>query len=197
MGKEHLAISAPTKHANDTRLQSSRYENGSHLTPTISVEDFCNEEPLRSRPESRNSISSVSSDIGYLTIHGKFKSKDRRPKSADNYRRKSEISKQTIDTFDLRKVASDNILCSESNSKECRCTCSSTSSLTNTGVSGSQLVSFYSLWRNNQPRTLGKKLEIPSYMKRKSDYRECGCKTRLYEKKSSKKNSLKCCCHEV
>ena len=197
MGKGHKAISAPTKHASDPRLHSPRYGNGSHLTPTISVEDFCSEETLRSRPESRNSISSVSSDIGYLTIQGKLKSNDRRPKSADTYRRKSDSSKQTIDIFGLRKVASENTLCSEANSIECRCTCSSTCGPVNTGVSGSQLVSFYSLWRNNQPRTLGKKLEIPSYMKRKSDYRECGCKTRLYEKKCSKEKSEKCCCHEA
>ena len=195
MGKGHIAISASTKHASDTGLHSPRYGNGSHLTPTISVEDFCSEEPFRSRPESRTSTSSVSS--GYLTIQGQRKSNDRRPKSADTYRRKSDSSKQTIDSFSLRKVASENILCSEADLKECKCTCSSSSSLTNTGVSGSQLISFYSLWRNNQPRTLGKKVEIPSYMQRKSDYRTCGCKTRLYEKTCSKEKSLECCCHEV
>ncbi|CAC5409177.1 unnamed protein product [Mytilus coruscus] len=197
MGKGHIAIYAPTKHASDTRLHITSYGNASHLTPTISVEDFCSEEPFRSRPESRNSISSVSSDLGYLTIQGKLKSKDRRPKSADTYRRKSESSKQTIDISCLRKVASENTLSSEANSKECRCTCSSTGGPVNTGVSGSQLVSFYSLWRNNQPRTLGKKLEIPSYMKRTSDYRECGCKTRLYENKCYEEKTKKCCCHEV
>ncbi|CAG2222867.1 unnamed protein product [Mytilus edulis] len=199
MQRGHIARSATTKHANDnhTRVHSPCYKNESRLTPTISVENFCSDETYKSRPESRNSISSISSEPDYLTIQEILKSKDRRSKSADTYPRKSVHSKQTVDMSCLRKVSSENILSSIDNSKECRCTCSSAGGLVNTGVSGSQLVSFYSLWRNNQKRTLGKKLEIPSYMKRKSDYRECGCKTRLYEKKCSEDKSEKCCCHDV
>lgn len=156
-------------------------------TPTITVEEYCLDDKYRSRPESRHSISSTKSDTSFLTISRKSRSSDGRPKSADNFRVKSVT--HTESGSSLRRTASDCFVNSHA-SEDDQCTCLPREER-KCEISGNQLASFYGLWKKDSQRTLGKKLEVPRFMKRSNAYRQCGCKTREYEKQ---KSNLKTTC---
>ncbi|CAC5409176.1 unnamed protein product [Mytilus coruscus] len=156
-------------------------------TPTITVEDHCLDDKFKSRPESRNSISSTKSDISFLRISRNSKSKDGRPKSADIFRVKSVTHADSGSS--LRRTSSDCFVNSHASADD-QCTCLPREER-KCELSGNQLVSFYGLWKKDSQRTLGKKLEVPRFMKRSNSYRQCGCKTREYEKQ---KSNLKTTC---
>lgn len=158
------------------------------VVPTINIDDVsCDEDSKRS--ELKNSAEK--SDRAFLKITGKCNNERQRPKSADaSYRMSGKSLNKTLFSS-LRKVSSEHVI-NDKISSECICTCLPRDER-KCELSGSQLISFYGLWRNEKQITLGKKL--PGHVKRKMDYRQCGCKTREFEKQSSKVKSKTCPCH--
>lgn len=158
------------------------------VVPTITVDDvFCDEDSKRSEPKN----SSAKSDNTFLQIIGKCTNEGQRPKSADAYYRTSGHALNKTLFSSLRKASSEHVI-NDKVSSQCRCTCLPRDER-KCELSGSQLISFYGLWRNKKQITVGKKL--PGHVKRKMDYRQCGCKTRQYAKQSSKVKSKTCRCH--
>lgn len=160
------------------------------VVPAITIDDVsCDEDSKRSEPM----ISPTKSDHTFLKITGKCKNERQRPKSADAYYRTSGNSLNKTLFSSLRKTTSEHVI-NDKVSSECICTCIPRDER-RCELSGSQLISFYGLWRNEKQIMLGKKL--PGHVKRKMDYRQCGCKTREYEKQSSKVKSKTCPCHAL
>lgn len=149
------------------------------ITPTIIVEEY---QKCVLRLESRSSFSSTKSDPTFLMVPGSCQKK--RPKSADVFRRVSDSYIFKKDHSSLRRASSDRVV-KNKDPPECECTCTPRDER-KCELSGSQLISFYSLWRNDKQKTLGKRHELPKFMKRRTDYRQCGCKTREYEKQCSR-----------
>lgn len=160
------------------------------ITPTIIVEEY-QESVLRS--ESRNSFSSTKSDPTFLMIPGSCQKK--RPKSADAFRRVSDNYIFKKEHSSLRRAFSDRAV-NNKDPPECECTCAPRDER-KCELSGSQMISFYSLWRNDKQKTLGKKHELPKFMKRRTDYRQCGCKTREYERRCSQVKTTTCPSHGI
>lgn len=76
--------------------------------------------------------------------------------------------------------------CIEGTESECACV---SLNYRKCEINGCQLSLFYRLWTRDNKRTLGKPVKLPRFMKRTSNYRQCGRKTREYEKRCAN-NSL-------
>lgn len=159
-------------------------------TPTVFVEDFSSDDKEVRRTR-KDSISSTKSDSQLLAISPIKTDKCRRSRSTDNIRRnhKNSTLKRTSSTT---SVDSD----SSSTSVESECTCVPIEER-KCEINGSQLSPFYALWKLDNKKTISKKIEQPRFMRRSSEYRQCGCKTREYEKQCSLIKQTTCIQHGI
>lgn len=169
---------------NDDTDAKDSYTN-KPTTPTVLVEDFSSDTCNARQRE--DSISSTKSEPDFLSVAEFNCQKIHRSKSTDC------VEERQKDIF-LRRASSYSSL-EGYRLTETECTCVPHEER-KSEINGSQLSPFYGLWKRDIKTTLSKRIEQPRFMRR-SSYRQCGCKTREYEKQCSDIKIPTCIQHGV